>query len=136
MAMSRLVAPGIKTAHDIEGRQMPPRQGILERLRPKSPRVSRSLAAERTTGLSAKLGPTAILFPLRAVSASDREGQPFDDSVARMALLDALRSNRAGVPLVELDYHINDPEFADAAAHRLLELLRQASTPSSLQAST
>ena len=41
-----------------------------------------------------------------------------------------------GVPLVELDYHINDPEFADAAAHRLLELLRQASTPSSLQAST
>gem|GEM_PF-3806745 len=103
---------------------------------PKSPTVSRSLAAERTTGLSAKLGPTAILFPLRAVSASDREGQPFDDSVARMALLDALRSNRAGVPLVELDYHINDPEFADAAAHRLLELLRQASTPSSLQAST
>jgi uncharacterized protein (UPF0261 family) len=97
---------------------------------------NKRLGEEIARKAAAVAGPTAILFPLRGVSAIDREGQPFDDSEARAALLEALRRNRAGVPLVELDYHINDPEFADAAAHRLLELLRQASTPSSLHAST
>jgi uncharacterized protein (UPF0261 family) len=77
-----------------------------------------------------------IPFPRGGVSAIDREDQPFGDPEARAALLEALRRNQPGVPLIALDYHINDCEFAEAAAHMLLELLRQASTPSSLQAST
>jgi uncharacterized protein (UPF0261 family) len=86
----------------------------------------------------AATGPTSIIFPLRGVSAIDREGQPFDDRPAREALLDALRRNHASVELIELDQHINDPEFAEAAARKLIDLLdkrRQASTPRSLHAS-
>jgi len=74
--------------------------------------------------LSAATGPVSVLLPGRGVSAIDREGQPFDDPVARRALHDAIRSGLRGVEVTELDLHINDPEFADAAARRLLALMK------------
>ena len=58
------------------------------------------------------------------MSAIDKEGQPFDDPAARRALHDAIRSGAARRSRsCELDLHINDPEFADAAARKLLELM-------------
>jgi uncharacterized protein (UPF0261 family) len=72
---------------------------------------------------AAARGPTVLMFPLRGVSAIDRAGQPFEDTAAREALLGALRRARGQVELQELDCHINDPEFAAAAARRLLDLL-------------
>jgi uncharacterized protein (UPF0261 family) len=74
--------------------------------------------------LSAATGPVAILLPARGVSAIDREGQPFDDPAARKALHDAIRSGVHGIPVTELDLHINDPEFADASANTLLDLMK------------
>jgi uncharacterized protein (UPF0261 family) len=79
--------------------------------------------------LSAAKGPVAILLPARGVSAIDKEGQPFDDPVARKALHDAIRSGVHGIPVTELDLHINDPEFANAAANKLLELMRMNEQP-------
>ncbi len=72
--------------------------------------------------LNAATGPTALLVPLRGVSAMDREGAPFHDPDADAALFDALRRHVRTPPveLVELDLHINDPAFADAIADRLL----------------
>jgi uncharacterized protein (UPF0261 family) len=58
------------------------------------------------------------------VSAIDKEGQPFDDPVARKALHDAIRAGAHGFEVTEVDRHINDPEFADAAAKKLLELMK------------
>jgi len=52
-------------------------------------------------------------------------GQPFDDASARRALHDAILTNLDNVEVRELDLHINDPEFAEAAAHKLLELMKQ-----------
>ena len=57
------------------------------------------------------------------MSAIDKEGQPFYDPVARRALHDAIRSGVRGIEVVELDLHLNDPGFADAAALKLLELM-------------
>jgi uncharacterized protein (UPF0261 family) len=74
--------------------------------------------------LSASKGPVSVLLPARGVSAIDKEGQPFDDPVARRALHDAIRAGLRGVEVTEPDLHINDPEFADAAARKLLELMR------------
>ena len=74
--------------------------------------------------LSAAKGPVAVLLPGRGVSAIDREGQPFDDPAARRALHDAIRSGVGATEVVELDLHINDPGFAEAAAHKLLELMK------------
>jgi uncharacterized protein (UPF0261 family) len=76
--------------------------------------------------LSAATGPLSVLLPGRGVSAIDREGQPFDDAAARQVLHDAIRSGLPGADIVQLDLHINDPEFADAAARKLLELMQAA----------
>ncbi len=69
-------------------------------------------------------GPVAILLPGRGVSAIDAAGQPFDDPAARKSLHEAVRANAGSVELLELDRHINDPEFADAAADKLLSLMK------------
>jgi uncharacterized protein (UPF0261 family) len=69
-------------------------------------------------------GPVTVLLPVRGFSALDREGQPFDSREADGAFCRALQSTLAGkVRCVELDCHINDPEFADAAAREILRLI-------------
>src|SRR5256885_1384795 len=73
---------------------------------------------------SAARGPTAVLVPLRGVSAIDREGQPFWWPEADQALFQSLRNwISPSVRLMELDLHINDPAFAQAAAQTLLEMM-------------
>lgn len=75
--------------------------------------------------LNAATGPTVLFIPLKGVSAIDKEGQPFYLPEADAALFESLRRNiRPPVELVELDMHINDPEFAAAMAERLVGLLR------------
>jgi uncharacterized protein (UPF0261 family) len=74
--------------------------------------------------LNRATGPTALFIPLKGVSAIDQEGQPFHLPEADAALFEALRRNvRPPVELVELDMHINDPEFAAAMAERLVGML-------------
>ena len=84
------------------------------------------LGKEIAEKASAARGPTAILVPLRGVSAIDREGQPFWWPEADQALFQSLRHWLAPqVELIELDLHINDPEFAESAVQKLLGLMRQ-----------
>jgi uncharacterized protein (UPF0261 family) len=77
--------------------------------------IGRKLAAAR--------GPVVIMLPAKGVSAIDGQGQPFDDPAARRSLFDAIRGTCGSVPVVELDLHINDREFATAAADKLIELI-------------
>lgn len=77
--------------------------------------------------VAASTGPAAIMLPQRGVSAIDAAGEPFDDPQARKELFAAIKENAGDVPVVELDRHINDPEFAEAAARRLLQMLQPAS---------
>ena len=89
---------------------------------------SARIGADIARKLSAATGPVSVLLPSNGVSAIDKEGQPFDDPGARKALHDAIRAGLHGVEVVELDLHINDPEFADAAAGKLLELMKGCSS--------
>ncbi|RJP27036.1 MAG: UPF0261 family protein [Candidatus Omnitrophota bacterium] len=74
--------------------------------------------------LNRATGPTALVIPRKGVSAIDREGQPFHDPHANEMLFQTLRENiRPPVNLIELDLHINDPQFAAAVADCLLEML-------------
>jgi uncharacterized protein (UPF0261 family) len=75
--------------------------------------------------LSAARGPVSVLLPARGVSAIDRTGQPFDDPEARRALHDAVRAGLPEMEVVELDLHINDPEFAEVAAQRLMKMMER-----------
>lgn len=90
-----------------------------------NPDENRRLGEEIGRKATAATGPVSILIPIRGVSAIDRDGQPFDDPAARAALFDGLRATHGAVPLVELDRHINDPEFAEAAAGELLRMLEE-----------
>ncbi|MBW3541798.1 MAG: Tm-1-like ATP-binding domain-containing protein [Planctomycetes bacterium] len=85
---------------------------------------NRRLGEEIARKAAAATGPTVLVLPLKGVSAIDREGQPFDAPEAREALFEAVRQHRANVELIELDAHINDAAFAEAAAQRLIEMLR------------
>ena len=73
---------------------------------------------------SAAKSPTAVLVPLRGVSAIDAEGKPFWWPEADQALFQSLRNWMSpDVELIELEMHINDPAFAETAARTLLQLL-------------
>lgn len=84
--------------------------------------LNRKLGEEIGSKAVAAMGPTTIMIPLKGVSAIDQAGKAFDDPAARQALYDGVRATQGGVELVELDSHINDAIFAEAAARRLLPL--------------
>ena len=69
--------------------------------------------------------PMTIFLPKKGVSMIDAEGQPFNDPEARRTLFDTLKKNisNSNVEIRELDNNINDAEFAEAAAKRLIELI-------------
>jgi uncharacterized protein (UPF0261 family) len=92
-----------------------------------TPEENDRIGKEIAEKASAAKGPTAILLPLKGVSAIDAEGKPFWWPEADAALFQSVRNWVApGVEVVELDLHINDPAFAAAAAERLLRMMRVA----------
>ena len=77
--------------------------------------LGRRIAAK----LSLATGPTALFVPLKGVSMIDAEGEPFHDPDADAALFEELAKVNANVELIELDLHVNDPEFAVAMVEKL-----------------
>lgn len=68
----------------------------------------------------------AILFPLKGVSQLDSPGGAFWDPQADRACFEAIKGKlKPGIPIIELDNNINDPEFADRAAETLLDMLEK-----------
>jgi uncharacterized protein (UPF0261 family) len=66
-------------------------------------------------------GPVGLALPLRGFSAYDVAGGPFFDPDADAAFVGAVKGGlKPGIRVMEVDAHINDPAFADAA----LELYR------------
>lgn len=92
-----------------------------------TPEENALLGAEIGTKVAASTAPACIVLPTGGVSAIDRAGEPFDDPVARKQLFAAIRAHAGDVECLELDRHINDREFAEAAARRLLALIGSAS---------
>ena len=87
-----------------------------------TPGECREIGQRIARNLNKATGPTVLMLPLRGLSMLDRVGEPFHDPEADGALFEALRE--AVVPpveLVEMDLHVNDAAFADAACEQLLE---------------
>lgn len=70
---------------------------------------------------------TALFIPLKGVSAIDTEGQPFYGPEEDKILFDALRNNvnTEVVEVIEMDCAINDIEFAEAAAQKLIDMMEK-----------
>jgi uncharacterized protein (UPF0261 family) len=87
-----------------------------------TPEENRLLGEIIAAKLSQARGPVTLMLPLRGVSAIDREGKPFYDATADQTLFAAVRANIGpNVKLIELDQHINDPEFAAAIVDEFLK---------------
>jgi len=68
--------------------------------------------------------PVAFFLPLRGVSVLDSPGGEFWLPEANQALFDTIKATvRPDIPVYELDQNINDPAFAEAVVHKLLEFL-------------
>jgi len=80
------------------------------------------ILAEAANAASA---PVAVLLPLKGVSMLDSPGSDFWDPEADGACFAAIKRNlRPGIPVIELDRNINDPQFADRIAQTLLDMLK------------
>ncbi|MFO0970151.1 MAG: Tm-1-like ATP-binding domain-containing protein [Gemmataceae bacterium] len=89
-----------------------------------TPEENDRLGKEIAEKASAARGPTAVLLPLKGVSAIDKEGGPFWWPEADRALFQSIRNwISPGAKLIEVDLHINDPEFARLAAETLLAMV-------------
>ncbi|MGA2640541.1 MAG: Tm-1-like ATP-binding domain-containing protein [Spirochaetia bacterium] len=70
-------------------------------------------------------GKVAVLLPLKGVSMLDSPGKEFWDVEADKACFSAIKDNlKPGIPVTEVDFNINDPEFAQKAAELLLDMLK------------
>jgi len=71
-------------------------------------------------------GPTRVFIPLRGFSYPDREGGPHWEPEGNQAFIESLKSHlHPGIPVTEMEAHINDPEFIDPVAEAFLEMMRQ-----------
>jgi uncharacterized protein (UPF0261 family) len=85
-------------------------------------RIGQMIAA----AANAATAPVAILLPLKGVSMLDSEGGDFWDPEADQACYAAIKKNlKPGIPVIEIDHNINDPEFADKVAETLLDMLHK-----------
>lgn len=89
-----------------------------------TPEECDKLGQEVAMKACAARGPTAILVPLRGLSARDIDGGPTCWPEANAALFQSLRNWVYGVELVEFDLHVTDAAFGRACAETLLRLLR------------
>jgi uncharacterized protein (UPF0261 family) len=90
-----------------------------------TPEENDALGKEIAEKASAARGPTCVLMPLLGVSAIDKDGGPFWWPEADQALFQSIHNwIGPGVKVTELDMHINDEPFAEAAARGLLEMVR------------
>ena len=77
------------------------------------------------TAANAASAPVAVLLPLKGVSQLDSPGGDFWDPEADGACYDTIKTNlKPGIPVIEMDYNINDAEFADKCAETLLGMFK------------
>jgi uncharacterized protein (UPF0261 family) len=78
--------------------------------------LRRTIAREIGARLAAAKGPTCLLLPRAGVEQWDRPGEPLHDPQGLSAFVDAMRAALApATRCIELDAHINDDAFCDAA---------------------
>lgn len=75
--------------------------------------------------LNGAKGPTVVMIPLRGFSYPTRKGEPLFDEEGNHRFIHTLKENLRSIPVFEIDAHINDPEFAQAAARKMEALLKE-----------
>lgn len=81
-----------------------------------TPDERRQMARVICERLAGAKGPVVVLLPVQGGNEWDRPGGPLSDAEGLAAFVQEMRARcPANATLIELDAHINDPEFAKAA---------------------
>ena len=88
---------------------------------------NRQVAEAIASKVNLSTGPCVCMLPLKGVSMIDAEGQPFYGPEEDAALFKTLKDeiDPAKAEVVEMDAHVNDDEFAIAAAQKLIDLMEK-----------
>jgi len=82
------------------------------------------VAKEIAAKLNRARGPVKVFIPLKGFSFPDREGLPHWEPEGNRVFIDALKKHLDDkIPLVELDAHINDPEFIDPVIDAFMAMM-------------
>jgi len=84
-----------------------------------------TILAETIAGkLNRARGPVKVVIPMRGWSEADSENGPLYEPDTNQVFIDELRRLlRPEIPIIEVDAHINEPAFAQAAVAALDELM-------------
>ena len=94
----------------------------LVRLTPDELREVGKIVAEK---LNRAKGPTRVFIPLKGFSYPDREGLPHWEPEGNQAFINSLKTHlNRSIPVVELNAHINDPEFIDPVTEAFLLMMK------------
>ncbi len=88
-----------------------------------SPEEMGAIGKIMASKLNEARGPTIVMIPLRGFSYPNRKGEALYDEEGNQAFIKTLKRNLKGIKVIEVDAHINDSEFANEAAHKMVELL-------------
>ncbi len=110
-------------------------QAVIDKLRIEV-RTSAGEVAEMARIVADRLNrsqaPCAVLVPLKGWSSLDKEGRPLYDPEADRAFAESLKKQlRVGIPVEEVDLHLNTPEFGREAVELFDRLYKQMKESSS-----
>lgn len=91
-----------------------------------TPDENRAIGEWIVSRLNRMEGPVRFLLPVGGVSAIDAPGKPFHDPVADQALFGAIHAGWQAAgnrKLIDVDAHINDPAFAEAAVKAFRDII-------------
>ena len=133
MGLPQVVAPGsgnytVQGAPETLSEDMKQRKHFnynphltLVRLRPNE---LNEVGKEIADKLNRAKGPVKVFIPLRGFSFPDREGLPHWEPEGNQVLVDALKKRLSpGIPVIELDAHINDPGFIDPVVDEFMTMM-------------
>ena len=69
---------------------------------------------------------TALVIPVKGISAIDKDGEIFYDEKATQALINTIKENlNSNITIHELDYHINDKTFSNEVSRILINAIEK-----------
>ncbi|MFC1580755.1 Tm-1-like ATP-binding domain-containing protein [Thermodesulfobacteriota bacterium] len=89
------------------------------------PEEMKAVGLEIAEKLNQAKGPVKVFIPLKGWSFPDREGLGHWEPEGNQVLVDALKANlNPSIPLIELDAHINDPDFIDPVIEEFMSMMK------------
>lgn len=71
-------------------------------------------------------GPLKVFIPLKGFCAPDKEGSELFDPEGNTAFINSLKKDLdKHIPIVEVNAHIDDPEFIDLATEEFIEIIKK-----------